>query len=79
MKVKINVEVFKTKTLFNTASELFINKVRRCGEDYDHRGVCSNSVRKAHIRISQDRQRKKLEFLLKKFQRKEIINENICI
>ena len=34
----------------NTASELFINKVRRCGEDYDHRGVCSNSVRKAHIR-----------------------------
>lgn len=50
MKVNINVEVFKTKTLFNTASELFINKVRRCGEDYDHRGVCSNSVRKAHIR-----------------------------
>lgn len=50
MKVKINVEVFKTKTLSNTASELFINKVRRCGEDYDHRGVCSNSVRKAHIR-----------------------------
>ena len=50
MKVKINIEVFKTKTLFNTASELFINKVRRCGEDYDHRNVCSNSVRKAHIR-----------------------------
>lgn len=50
MGVKINVEGFKTKTLFNTASELFINKVRRCGEDYDHRGVCSNSVRKAHIR-----------------------------
>ena len=40
MGVKINVEGFKTKTLFNTASELFINKVRRCGEDYDHRGVC---------------------------------------
>lgn len=40
----------QTKALFDTASELFINKVRRCGEDYDHRGACSNSVRKAHIR-----------------------------
>nr|DAG55040.1 MAG TPA: hypothetical protein [Caudoviricetes sp.] len=40
----------QTKALFDTASELFFNKVRRCGEDYDHRGACSNSVRKAHIR-----------------------------
>lgn len=50
MGVEINIEGFKTKTLFNTASELFINKVRRCGEDYDHRGVCSNTERKVHIR-----------------------------
>ena len=40
----------QTKALFETASELFINKVRRCGEDYDHRGACSNAERKAHIR-----------------------------
>lgn len=40
----------QTKALFDTASELFFNKVRRCGEDYDHRGACSKSVRKAHIR-----------------------------
>ena len=50
MGLEINVERFKTKTLFNTASELFINKVRRCGEDYDHRGACSNIERKVHIR-----------------------------
>ena len=50
METKINVEGFKTKALFDTASELFINKVRRCGEDYDHRGVCSNTERKVHIR-----------------------------
>ena len=76
MGVKINVEGFKTKTLFNTASELFINKVRRCGEDYDHRGACSNTEL---YEISQERQRKKLRFLLKKFQRKEVSNEGICI
>ena len=40
----------KTKALFDTASELFINKVRRCGEDYDHRGACSNTERRIHIR-----------------------------
>lgn len=50
MGVEINVEGFKTRTLFKTASELFINKVRRCGEDFDHRGACSNTERKVHIR-----------------------------
>ena len=40
----------QTKALFDTASELFINKVRRCGEDYDHRGACSNTERRIHIR-----------------------------
>ena len=40
----------KTKALFDTASELFINKVRRSGEDYDHRGACSNTECRIHIR-----------------------------
>ena len=50
METKINVAEIPKKTLFDTASELFINKVRRCGEDYDHRGACSNTERRVHIR-----------------------------
>lgn len=70
MRVKINVEGFKTITLFKTASELFINKVRRCGEDYDHRGACSNSVRKAHIRNLAREAAEEAEILIEEVSRK---------
>lgn len=50
METMINIAEIQTKALFEIASELFINKVRRCGEDYDHRGACSNTERRVHIR-----------------------------
>lgn len=70
MGVKINVEGFKTKTLFNTASELFINKVRRCGEDYDHRAHAPMLERKAHIRNLAREAAEEAEILIEEVSRK---------